>query len=441
MKFAKKTSGLIVMATPVVWLILSMLSAGSMAYYVTEIWSANQPPGFSDLYARWWGAHELFLHGRNPYSPAVSHEIQTVIYGAPVTPSADDPAGVGGGFAYPPYVAFLLWPTVYMSFPAVQKVFLLVSVLVMLLTLTLWLRLLRLHLPPLTWVITALFVLGSFPALEAIRLQNLSLIAAALIATALFLLSSNRLIPAGIFLAVSTFKPQFLIALVPWLLLWTLADWRRRRSLAWSFLATMAALVVVSEWYVPGWISSFLSIAGAYRHYAYGYSVLDVWFNPTFGPIASVVLLLTALALGWRHRSESADSPRFVLVTSMLLAANVVAMPTLAPHAQLLLLPGCLCLLPSLTSRWSVSSFARTLRATAGMLLAWPWLATFALLVAAIRVPTARLLGFWQVPLYPSPLLPLAVALALGFQVRSRPGPRDQDALGLGLPAPMSAKT
>ena len=108
---------------PVLWLLLSVLSAASMAFYVANIWSANQPPGFSDLYAPWWAAHELFLHHRNPYSPAVAHEIQTVIYGAPVAPSPDDPSGLAGGFAYPPYATLLLWPTVYSPSPSRRKYF------------------------------------------------------------------------------------------------------------------------------------------------------------------------------------------------------------------------------------------------------------------------------------------------------------------------------
>src|SRR6202021_728522 len=89
-----------------------------------KIWSAGQPSHFSDLYAPWWGSHEVLLHGRNPYTPAVAHEIQTVIYGAPVTTDTNgDYSGVSGGFAYPLYVAFLLSPTVHLSFTLVQSLF------------------------------------------------------------------------------------------------------------------------------------------------------------------------------------------------------------------------------------------------------------------------------------------------------------------------------
>ena len=97
------------------WLILSLLSAFSMGYYVTYIWSANQPAHFSDLYAQWWTAHELFLHGRQPYTLAIAREIQTMIYGAPVSATnTGDPSELSGGFAYPLYVVFLMWPTLHL---------------------------------------------------------------------------------------------------------------------------------------------------------------------------------------------------------------------------------------------------------------------------------------------------------------------------------------
>ena len=420
------------------WLVISILSAASMGYYVADIWSANQPPGFSDLYAPWWAAHEVLLHGRNPYSPAVAHEIQTVIYGAPVAPSPDDPYGLGGGFAYPPYAVLLLWPTVYSSFPTAQKVFLLASVLLTLLSLALWLRAFRVRLSPVHWIVAALFLLGSFPALQALKLQNLSLLAAALLAITIYFLAENQLVLAGIFLAASTFKPQFTVGLLPWLLLWTVADWRRRRPLALSFLVTMLLLVAVGESLVQGWVTRFLRVISAYRHYTYGHSLLDVWFTPAFGPLAGALLLIGIMGLCWRHRSEAAGSPRFLLATSLELAATVVVIPTLAPHAQLLLLPGLLCLLPGV---YNLSGFARILRAAAWMLLAWPWMAAFGLLVAAAWMPLIRLQRVWQLPLYTSPVLPLAVAVGLGFLVHAGSGQLNPNSPGDSTLGPNSTST
>lgn len=399
----------------VLWLLLSILSAGSMVFYVAEIWSANQPAHFSDLYAPWWGAHELLLRGRNPYSPAVAHEIQAVIYGAPASAtSADDPSNIAGGFAYPPYAALLLWPTVYLTFSAAQKLFVGVSVVVTLFSLALWLRTLQFQLATTRWLTIALFTLGSFPALQGLKLGNLSLLAAALVALALLLLSADHLFLGGIFLALSTFKPQFTIALLLWLTVWTVSDWRRRRGLAWSFLATLLLLVLISEWLLPGWIGSFLHVLRAYRQYTYGHSLLDVWFTPRCGVLVAACLLFAVLGFCWRYRFQPVDSMSFIFVISLLLAVDLAIIPTLAPHAQLLLLPGILCLLRGRTLLSSSGALARLVSAGTWSVLAWPWIAAFGLMLAASRVPLSTLLRYWQIPLYTSPLLPLAVSLAVG---------------------------
>lgn len=411
------------------WLLLSILSAASMAFYVAEIWSVNQPSHFTDFYAPWWGAHELLLHHRNPYSPAVAHEIQTVIYGAASSTSIDDPSNIEGGFAYPPYTALLLWPTVYLSFSEAEKTFLCLSALATLLSFALWLRVFRFP-PSVQWLIIAIFAFGSFPTLQALKLENLSLMAAALITVTVFLLSANRLVLAGVLLALSTFKPQFTIALIPWLALWTVGDWRHRRRLVGGFLVTMGLLVLISEWIVPSWIRSFFHVLGAYRHYTYGHSLFDVWFTPKLGLLVSACVLLAVLALSWKHRSEPADSMQFLLVTSLLLAVTLVVIPTLAPHAQLLLLPGLFYLLRR--GAWSSSGALAALAAAATWaLMAWPWLATFGLVLLAVRVPIHTLLRFWDIPLYTSPLLPLAVAFALGSLLSSAPGAGGREFHGL----------
>ncbi|MGA2746459.1 MAG: glycosyltransferase family 87 protein [Candidatus Sulfotelmatobacter sp.] len=401
------------LAKPVWWLLLSIVASGSMAYYVSQIWSANQPAHFNDLYAPWWGAHELLLHARNPYSPQVAHEIQTVIYGAPAAADSQDPSGIGGGFAYPPYIALLLWPTVYLSFSAAQKVFLSLSILGTFLSIVVWFRLTRSRQPPLILVAATVFTLGSFPVLQGIKLQNPSLLAAFFIAITFFLLFADHLVLAGAMLALSTFKPQFMIVLIPWLALWTLGDWRRRRPLAMSFLASMFLLVAVSEWLLPNWIPSFLRVVGAYRHYTYGHSLLDVWFTPTWGPIVAALVLLAALALCWKHRQQPSDSRDFTVVTSLALAATLIIIPTLAPHAQVLLLPGILCLLQNRTLPSSAGPLRRMVLAGTWTLLAWPWIAAFALVLAAMKFPAHSLLRFWELPLYTSPVLPVALVLGL----------------------------
>ncbi len=76
-----------------------------------------------DLYQRWIGTRELLLHGRNPYSAEVSHEIQIGFYGHPVEQTYDKPASEildEQRFAYPVYVVFLLAPAIHLDFAKLQ---------------------------------------------------------------------------------------------------------------------------------------------------------------------------------------------------------------------------------------------------------------------------------------------------------------------------------
>jgi hypothetical protein len=276
-------------------------------------------------------------------------------------------------------------------------------------------------------LIFALFTMGSFPVLQGIRLQNLSLIAAAFLAAALFLLITEHLTLAGIFLAAATFKPQFAVVLVPWLTFWTVSDWRRRQSLARSFLASMLVLMGASEWLLPGWIGHFLGVVKAYRQYTFGRSLLDVWFTPRAGPFVATALFLAVLAFCWQYRRHPANSPGFLLALSLMLAATLVVIPTLAPHTQLLLLPGFLCLHHYRGFLWRSQRFARLALLAVWLLLAWPWVAAMGLTLAATLLPVRALLRWWDVPLYTSPLLPLAVLLALGWLIRTRVWSADQE--------------
>jgi hypothetical protein len=398
------------------WLGLSVISAFSMWHYVVYVWSANQPAHFSDLYAQWWTAHELFLHGRQPYTLAIAREIQTMIYGAPVSGAGPgDPSEMSGGFAYPLYVVFLMWPTLHLPFGTVQNIFACLFLALTLLSVFLWLKALDWRPSPAGIATLAFFAIGSFPVMQGIKLQNLSLLAAFLLAVTLVSLVSDHLILAGILLAAATIKPQFVVLLLPWLAIWIVGDWRRRRSLAWSFLVTMLLLVMSSEWLMPGWISRFFEIVREYQQYTYGHSLLDVWFTPLIGPFVAAAVVLATLGVCWRFRASAAKNARFVVVSSFVLAATLVVIPTLAPHTQLLLLPGFLLLVRYRDAIWRAGRMGRLLLMATWMLPGWACLAAFTLTAAAILVPGANLLRFWMLPLYTSPLLPLGVALALGF--------------------------
>ena len=186
----------------------------------------------SDLYPRWLGARELLLHGRDPYSAEVTRDIQIGYYGRPLDPSRPDDPHDAEGFAYPVYVVFFLAPTIAFPFAVVQKCFFWLLVVVALATTLVWLRVLRWDVSLGIQLTLLALTLGSLTVMQGLKLQQISLMVAGLVAIAIALLVTDHAIAAGILLALSTIKPQLVWLLLFWLAIWTLADWRRRYRLA-----------------------------------------------------------------------------------------------------------------------------------------------------------------------------------------------------------------
>lgn len=421
---------------PQLALLLALLAAASAWCYADFILIAHEksqaarddiPRGnLSDLYPRWLGARELLLHGRDPYTPQITLEIQTGYYGRPLDPTRPNDPKDQQAFAYPLYVVFLLAPTVHLPFAQVQVGFRWLLVLLTLASVPLWLRALRWRVSPTAMVTWMVITLGSFPAIQGLKLQQLSLLVCALLAACVVAVVNGALILAGILLALATIKPQLTAIVAAWLLLWALADWRSRKCLALSFALTMVALLIGSEVLLPGWISRFRAAAADYWQYTGGgKSTLDVTLGTAFGKPIAILLWFTLAILGWRMRREPADGPAFGWALSFVLAVTIVVIPTFAPYNQLLLLPAFMLAVRFLPELWGKGGMARLFLLLTGVAVLWSWvtaaLADFALLL----FPREFVLRTWAVPLYPSLAIPVAVlgvlAVSATTMVAKRP--------------------
>jgi hypothetical protein len=369
----------------------------------------------SDLYPRWLGARELLLHGRDPYGADVTKEIQAGYYGRQLDPALPHDPKDEQGFAYPVYVVFLLAPTITLPFAIVQTGFRWLLIALTLASVLLWLRTLRWKVSVQAAAILLVLTIGSFPVLQGIKLQQLSLLVAGLIAMSAMLLVEGHLLFAGVLLALATIKPQLAMPVVAWFLLWALSDWPRRRNFWWGLSGTMAALAGGAEYVLPGWFGRFREAIVAYRRYNQGAdSVLDILITPLWGKWL-VILIVMALALvAWRRRDAVAESLVHSRVTVLILAATVVIIPKASPYNQVLLLPGILLLLRQLRELWSRGRIERGLVAICGLTLFWPWLAALALLAASVFLPAESIQRAWALPLYTNVAVPIAVLALLG---------------------------
>lgn len=303
----------------VVWvaLLIAALAAGLWFVHVLD---RTLPATRSDLLPRWVGT-QAALEGKDPYSPEVTRRIQTVFYGHALT--ATDRANPEA-FYYPATVVVILAPLARLTWNETRLVYLLLVC--PLLAWSLWLcaRSVAPEAGRVQRVLLVGFALCSWPAMWGLRMQQLSLPVAILIFAAWYLLARGRAAVPGILLALATIKPQLVLPVLLWLLVWAIAG-RRWRLIAW-FAATLAVLLGATEWLAPGWCGHWLASLGGYG--AYATPPLEHLLGRRLGLAATAAMAGWSAVALWRLRRSAADSRAFVVAMSLALATTVCLVPT-----------------------------------------------------------------------------------------------------------------
>jgi len=400
--------------------LLSILCAVGMWTYVDRVLIPHQisdaaahdrPRGnLSDLYPRWLGARELLLHGRDPYSAAVTREIQTGYYGRPLDSSRPADPTDQQAFAYPAYVVFYLAPTVRLHFGIVQRAFFWILVGITAASVFLWLRLLGWTVAPSVQAAMVALTLSSLPVLQGLKLQQFSLFVAAMCAASMALLAAGCLIPAGILLALATIKPQLVLPLLLWLGLWSLGDLRRRYRLAASFLIVMVVLCAAAEWFLPHWIARLWHAAGAYLQYTQAVPVLEAVVPYPWGRLLVVLFAGTVAVVCFKQRREPENTDAFRSSICLVMALTVLTVPTFSLYNQALLLPAILLIARDRRMIWGRNLVSRALLIAVTVLLAWPWFCCTALAALSFVLSQETVERAWAAPLWTVPQIPLGVA-------------------------------
>jgi hypothetical protein len=374
--------------------------------------AAREAPrgNLSDLYPRWLGARELLLHHRDPYGDDITQEIQIGYYGRVLDPSRPNDPKDQQAFAYPIYVVLMLAPVVQFSFGRVHSVFFWIFGLLTAVSVLLWLRTLRWRIPSAEKLIWVLLVLSCFPSIQGLKLLQLSVLVAALVAGCMFCVSRHRFFLAGLMLALATIKPQLVFLLVLWLCIWIVGNWRARRWIAWSFVFSMTALVIAGELLLPGWIHEFrIAMSSYYRYTGGGNSVLDVVLTPTFGRLTAAILVGILLAFAWSSRHEDESSPSFQYLLSLTLATTLLVIPMYAPYNQVLLVPAFMIFLRSFGQLWNRNRLSRFCVSVTAASICWPFLAGALLVFALAFLPGPVVQKAWGLPFYPSFAIPITI--------------------------------
>jgi hypothetical protein len=408
-------------------LVLALVCAASMWFYVNHILvpyqradaiAHNRPRGnLSDLYPRWLGSRELLQHHRDPYSREITREIQTGYYGRELDASQPDDPKDQQGFAYPAYVAFLLAPTIGFSFNSVSVVFQWLLVALIVGSVPLWFRAFGWRVRPLLLCTIALLLLGSFPVLQALKLQQLTTLVAAVIAGAMALLAGGHLFLAGVLLAVASIKPQLVVPMAACLLLWAASRWKQRQNFVWGFGFTLTCLFAGAEILLRGWFGKFLAAAHEYQNYAGGMSMLDVLLTLFWGRILTAILIAGVAVVAWHWRKEQATSPTFSLLVALVLTVTVIIIPMFAPYNYVLVLPSLLLVGQNWSELWKRDAFVRAGCVLTIAVVVWPWVAAIGLTIASLFLPADAVQQRWWLPLYTSAKIPMPIVCLIPLSI------------------------
>ena len=370
----------------------------------------------SDLYPRWLGARELILRSHDPYSPEMTRQMQQGFYGRQLDPNNPTDPKDQVAFAYPLYVIFLLAPTVTLPFTIVLKIFQWLLLLSLAASVPLWMTAIGFRPRRVLVVSGMVLAVGSFPAVQEFYMQNLTALVLLFLAAAAAATVRGWLLPSGFLLALATIKPQLSGLFIFFFLLWSTAQWAKRQALFWSFLVSLAALVIGAECVSYGWIGRFLTLVRAYQIYAADPPILRTLLPSWLAtPVAAVLVGFLVLHC-WRWRTAPAGTEYFGWALAWVASVTLALIPKLAAYSQPLLIPTWLVLLAHRETIWKAGLIPRALVKAAFACQLWQWVAALVLSICSILIAPARLRGLAEIPMYTSlpswPITLLAVAVA-----------------------------
>jgi len=354
----------------------------------------------SDLYPRWLGAREALLHHRDPYGADVTREIQTGFYGRPLNPLKPSDPPFQQSFVYPLYVVFLLAPTLTLPFRTAQEIFRWLLLFVMGCSVPFWMYAIGFRPRPLLTITGIVLVLSSYPAVLEFHMQNLAALALFFLAAGAAAAVRDWLMLSGFLLALATIRPDISGLVVLWFLLWSVARWRERKRLMFSFTATMTALVIAAQASSPHWIGRFLAAVREYPAYGADPSVLQLFLPSFVAKLLTAALLCILFAVCWHWRKAAPGSEDFAWALAWVSAVTIAILPKLAGYNQPLLIPALLVLLAQQDAIWNPGFVPRSLVKVAYGCQLWQWITAIILSLCSLLMPAARLSPAALVPEY-----------------------------------------
>ena len=296
-------------------------------------------PGGTDFLYRWLPTRLVLLNEYdNPYSPEVEYQVELVHHGH--AHEGDETPGI---FAYPYYTMGVFLPFAFIGdFSIARSVWMTFMELAHLGIAFLSLRIINFTPTKFLGFALVLFSLLTADFAQALVDGNPSSLAAFFVILALFFISNERDVLAGIFLAFSTIKPQLVILFFPFVWIWAFSV--KRLKIIYASGATLFVLLSVSFLMQPNWILEFYKDLTTYVDVAKPSTpraILSFWMPVPIANIISIILSIVSIYIVFQvvRSSFGKDFSEFFWASSLIFVLMPLTGITSAKSNYIAMLP------------------------------------------------------------------------------------------------------
>lgn len=315
---------------------------------------AVQNPGGNDFLVHWFGTRKWLQEDVSPYDESVSLALQQMIYGHPADPAKGEDKNY---VVYPLYSVLFIAPFSLLEYTLARALWMTVLEVCLVGLVLVSLRLTRWRTPLWMTALLVVFSLTWYHGMRTLILGQFAGVNALMIALGLYFIALRQDVPAGVFLALATIKPNMVALLIPFLLLWALS--RGRFRFIFATLGTLSLLVVGAMALMPDWPLQWVLRVIEYPRYT-AYIGIDSPLSYLAGLTPAIQQTLNGalhVALGLYLLAEwvqawGKDERRMLWVAALtMVVTNLVAYRTATPN-YLMLMPVLFLIFSVWEQRW-----------------------------------------------------------------------------------------
>jgi hypothetical protein len=335
----------IILITVAVLGVLALLTWGNYRF-------ALENPGGNDFLVHWVGTRSLATEGLNPYSDQVALKIQTMAYGRAAQPGEHELR-----VAYPLYSVIVFLPFALIGdFTLARAVWMTVLEVGLLLLTVLSLRLVNWRVGPVMLALLLIYSLFWYHGLRPLINGNAVILVALGLVGGLLALRSGADELAGVLFALTTIKPQVVVLVLGFVVIWAMS--RGRMRIVWWMVGTVVLLSISAALLIPDWIVQNLREVIRYPSYnppgTPRAAFMEWWpaWGSRLGWALTALMVITLLIEWWVNRG--AEFRGFLWTVCLtLVVAQWIGIQT-DPGNFIVLFPAMVLVFSQLSDRWKI---------------------------------------------------------------------------------------